>query len=307
MVKRTLLAQKLTSYSVLATAVLAAGKSADAQILYTKVNDTICPNSSYNLDLNGDGITDFVIKVNSFSAGCTASEKLRSAIISHQGIDESIAGVKMSKKMGIVEASQAIFNSQQTIGGSDIFFSKYPGVLIYRADNDFYFRYMYYGLWDTTVIDKFAGLRLKIDDKFYYGWARLSILNHPGKGLLNGYCVVLTDYAIMESPNIPIKAGEEDNSISAEIESNGSLVVFPNPADREMPLNITFNLNYANESVTIRVYDIMGRQVNETTTFNGILGLNIFQIPITNLPAGIYQVKISTDEFVATKEIVISR
>jgi hypothetical protein len=40
---------------------LALAHPAVAQIVYTPTDITIAPNTSYNLDLNNDGVTDFVI------------------------------------------------------------------------------------------------------------------------------------------------------------------------------------------------------------------------------------------------------
>jgi len=61
----------------LATAVFLAGlgsfalaSPAEAQIVYAPANITIGENSSYNLDLNNDGVTDFIISASQFRKGC---------------------------------------------------------------------------------------------------------------------------------------------------------------------------------------------------------------------------------------------
>src|SRR5690606_15925474 len=60
---------KLRKYALAAGAAVAGGHAADAQILYTDVDpdETFSGNTTYNLDLNNDGTTDFGIQAQSFS------------------------------------------------------------------------------------------------------------------------------------------------------------------------------------------------------------------------------------------------
>src|ERR1043166_5658877 len=58
---KSTLAKKLAAYSGLASAILIAAKSSDAQIIYTDLNPdaTTVLGDTYLLDLNNDGINDF--------------------------------------------------------------------------------------------------------------------------------------------------------------------------------------------------------------------------------------------------------
>jgi len=296
MVKRALLTKKLASYSVLATAVLAIDNTVDAQIVYTKVNDTICPNNSYNLDLNGDGITDFNIVAYSGTArACITYGWNRSVRFSPEG---SGGGLAVDRKT----LEPIVFNSQQPIDHHYPLSSEIRGTLINRDDvyGQGFGGISQGGPFDTTDHNKFVGLWIKLNKSFYYGWARITILNHPGNHNFNGYCAVLTDYAFNTQPNTPILAGEENAN------ENNNLTVFPNPVYNGSQLDISCYLNYE-EPVSISLYNILGKQVNSITIQQSTLALNTFKMPINNLPAGIYMVKIYCNEFTATKEIVINK
>src|SRR5437870_112855 len=62
--KSKTLSEKLKSYSLFATAILAPGAATDAQVIYTDVDPDLYYqlfNGHYELDLNNDGVNDFTI------------------------------------------------------------------------------------------------------------------------------------------------------------------------------------------------------------------------------------------------------
>ncbi len=88
--------QQLSMYALAAGAAgvsaLALAPSADAKIIYTKTNTQILANTPYNLDVNNDGTTDFVIQY--FTFGSTGRRRKRRppaaingvALVSVQGL-----------------------------------------------------------------------------------------------------------------------------------------------------------------------------------------------------------------------------
>src|SRR5215471_14464671 len=78
---------RLASYFMAASAagvgVLALTQTADAKIVYTPANQTISPRSTFGLDLNADGVTDFTFEnfyyvcVPSCSGGDAARRRVR--------------------------------------------------------------------------------------------------------------------------------------------------------------------------------------------------------------------------------------
>jgi hypothetical protein len=60
---------QLNMYAIAASAagvgVLALAQNAEAKIIYTATHQTIKPNQPYDLDLNRDGVTDFLLSVTS--------------------------------------------------------------------------------------------------------------------------------------------------------------------------------------------------------------------------------------------------
>ncbi|KGO93866.1 hypothetical protein Q767_14435 [Flavobacterium enshiense DK69] len=71
------------------------------------------------------------------------------------------------------------------------------------------------------------------------------------------------------------------------------LNIYPNPANDV--LHITTS---ANEIKTIAIYDVMGKEVFNTTTANETIN-------ITSLNAGVYIIKITEEGKTATRKLVI--
>ncbi|MCW4468612.1 T9SS type A sorting domain-containing protein [Flavobacterium sp. MFBS3-15] len=81
-------------------------------------------------------------------------------------------------------------------------------------------------------------------------------------------------------------AGVKDNAISG-------LKVFPNPLSGNT-LNITSD---SSEAKTVAIYDVLGKQVVNTTTANEVINVN--------LTSGVYIVKIQQGNAVATRKLVV--
>lgn len=86
-----------------------------------------------------------------------------------------------------------------------------------------------------------------------------------------------------------------DNSAnSTKDNAIAGLKMFPNPLNGEA-LNITSD---ANATKTVTVFDVLGKQVINTTTDNGVINTS-------NLTSGVYVVKITEDGKTATRKLVV--
>lgn len=98
-------------------------------------------------------------------------------------------------------------------------------------------------------------------------------------------------------PNMQAAMLEIDNTLSVDSEKISSFVMYPNPA--KGILNI--NLNQFNNSATISIHDLIGKQV---------LSIELIQrnisIPIANLSKGLYLVTIKTKNSKTSKKLIIN-
>lgn len=179
----------------------------NAQIVYTDVNpdvsvscSTIPCTSTYPLDLNNDGITDFNIIASYTSVSCfpSGSGQKKQVSVSAQN------GNKVVLNM---------MNANDTIG-SNLSFSLTSGIL--RTLTLSFTCPTSSGNW-TTTSDHYLGLQLSIGSSVYYGWARLNVYVTPGGPHFN-----VKDYAYNTVANQIILAGQTC-SPQATIKANGPL------------------------------------------------------------------------------------
>ena len=208
--------KKIKSYSILSTAFLAAGMQANAQVTYTDVDPDEAyagAGESYNLDLNNDGTTDFVISIDSniypgmFSTGTygeTFSGLVRSVNIdaaAGNGVIGSTSGANAFNAYALIGPGMSFISSSQLI--LDAFF----GVVDYPLPGSIYY-YGVFGNW-VDVENKYLGLRFEDAGETYYGWARLDC----GADYLS---FTIKGYAYNATPDTPIETGEmvADNGIN---------------------------------------------------------------------------------------------
>ncbi|MCF6279470.1 MAG: T9SS-dependent M36 family metallopeptidase [Flavobacteriaceae bacterium] len=86
-------------------------------------------------------------------------------------------------------------------------------------------------------------------------------------------------------------------SLSVDDEKSDLFMIYPNPSNGE----ININGIGINEEVTIRIFDVNGREVfAKRTILNGSINIDA-----TNLNSGFYILKIKGDEFIHNKKIII--
>jgi len=186
---------------------LALSQPCAARVIYTRTHKIIGWNGVCNLDLNHEGVADFLILEASSdyqpSNGLFAKEAVGNAVVGYPGFQtwSNLAlALKRGARIGPVLGAKQRFVSHGYLG--EMMVSRFttdngPGTN---------------GLW-VNVRNRYLGLRFKIDGKTHYGWARLSV--KLGQRPL--ITATLSGYAYETVPNRPIVAGQtgEDTAVDS--------------------------------------------------------------------------------------------
>lgn len=137
-----------------------------------------------------------------------------------------------------------------------------------------------------------------------------------GDGINNGYLV--GGYYILDGQGDTIvvsdgkfgasevkKIGYGDYIGLEEVSQNDvSMTIYPNPAKDNATIDITLSQNSV---ATIKVVDLMGRNVIDLGTKSMKAGQNTIELNTSNLNSGMYFVKVATENGIVTKKITINR
>ncbi|HEY4902189.1 MAG TPA: hypothetical protein VIH89_01830 [Candidatus Sulfotelmatobacter sp.] len=174
--------------------VLALAQPAAAKVVYTAVNVTISPHSAVPLDLNNDGVSDFIIS-NWFYGHA-----------SHLSIVDQAPGNQVFGKNGVNDGPAAALFLGVPIGPKGAFqnngsMAQQASVSGISSGGD--------GPW-ANVTNRYLGLKFSVNGETHYGWARLTV---KAKG---GVFATLTGYAYETVPNKAIEAGAKSGPVVAE-------------------------------------------------------------------------------------------
>jgi len=186
--------QRLNFYALAASAagvsLLALAQPSEAKIVYTKTHQVIGTNGIYPIDLNHDGIIDFLIQERAYFGsssytGAWAKEAFGNAVEANWGAASALTrGAVIGLQEGFF-SSKGSFGEVMVDGGCNIDRSCWS-----------------WGQW-WNVHDRYLGLKFQIGRKIHYGWARLSL--DVGNGKIT---TTLTGYAYETTPDKPILAGQ---------------------------------------------------------------------------------------------------
>jgi len=164
----------------------------EARIIYTKAHQNIGTNGVFPLDLNHDGIIDFLIQergTSHFSGsgynGLWAKEAAGNAVEGGNGLAAAL------KKGSPINSRQTFAKSSSSFGEIMIGFGC-------NGDGSCSTQ----GEW-SNVKNRYLGLKFQIDGKTHFGWARLSVDVVQKK-----ITATLTGYAYETAPNKGIGAGQ---------------------------------------------------------------------------------------------------
>ncbi len=164
---------------------IAAAQSAEAKIVYTPKQITIAPRTALPLDLNNDGVNDFVISNWQYDQ------------VSHLSvIHQASANGVISKYQKLGPAADLAFGVQI---GPNRFFEGVGSMATEGSRSGTVF--FSGGPWKDAH-ERYLGLKFSLNGETHYGWARMTV---TAKG---GIVATLTGYAYETIPNKPISAGK---------------------------------------------------------------------------------------------------
>jgi hypothetical protein len=187
--------RRLDSYALAAgtagVSLLALAEPSAAEIVYTRTHHVIGNRSSYQLDLNHDGITDLIIE-NKYFHYCTHTE-------TYCKTSETLTAKLAGKNQAVYNVYGAVaMKPGMRIGPGDAF-RRGADRMVYCNPG---FSYPS-GSW-INVKNRYVGIKFKIKGETHYGWARLSVQ----VTLPLTITATLTGYAYETVPNKPIIAGK---------------------------------------------------------------------------------------------------
>jgi len=207
--------KKLLGYATLAAAsgvaMLALAPSAEAKVVYTATNQKLPLNTTFVLDVNGDGIPDF-----NFFAGTLLGGALRRDTYTFNS--DATLTVSAASQSNQVRGAQFVASALPAgvkIGGD----RKFEGGNLFMGavsatDGG---PPIYFGPWAPqggNVKDHYVGLKFVINGETHYGWARFNVqIRQPLKGNLQA---ILTGYAYETVPNASIMAGKTSGAEEAD-------------------------------------------------------------------------------------------
>jgi hypothetical protein len=186
------LEKRLAMYATagIAAAGLFAAPMADAEVVYTPAHVVMKEGVTFALDVNHDGITDFLLsnaRASSFAQNFDIFPQPQNAVLA-QGVCFITAGIPPV-------AAPAALPTGTEIGHGRQFESRAP-CMRWDTSSDTQ------GHWQD-VTNRYLGLGFVIEGKIHYGWARLSTKGN------RSFIAVLTGYAYETEPGKAIVTGDE--------------------------------------------------------------------------------------------------
>ena len=220
---------QLNTYALLASAtgvsVLALAGASEAKVVYTKTDEVTRRGIPLFIDLNRDGIKDFVLRT-TFYVGTAYLKLGLDASSAYHGTKNAVAGRRLSRSGYFFSAASAL-RAGVKIGTARKFVHRpFMAEELFPKDGGSS-HYSDLGLWVSKgkgVRNRYLGLEFVVHGKVHYGWARLSVTlgHHQQYDDVGG---TLTGYAYETVPNKAIIAGKTTGSdvITVQPETLGEL------------------------------------------------------------------------------------
>jgi len=219
--------RQLNTYALVASAagvsVLALARASEAKVVYTETHQVTHTGFPLYIDLNHDGIKDFVLRT-TYYVGSSCFEGLNAS--GYRNMNNAVAGRRFSRSSYFFSAASAL-PAGARIGPERKFPVHHPFMALELFNRDRTSQYSDVGPWvgkGNGVRNRYLGLKFVIHGKVHYGWARLSVTlgHHRQYDDVSG---TLTGYAYETVPNKPIIAGQitGPDVIRVQPETLGSL------------------------------------------------------------------------------------
>lgn len=174
---------------------------AEAQIVYTQVNASIPVNESYNIDVNGDGVVDFVLRSKLIRAWCNAGDEFIWSLTVTPANGNTIVTAQTQAGSGDASALQygTPVNSSQNFSSNGTTMAE-----------------MSWGTCGFTTLgqwlnqpDKYLGLQFRSSDgTLHYAWAKVTTTDYVDSGWLLHSSTFLSGFAYETIANEGILAGQ---------------------------------------------------------------------------------------------------
>jgi hypothetical protein len=211
------LQKRLNTYAVAAGAagvsLMALTQSSEAEIVYTPADQTVNLSvGSYGLDLNKDGIVDFIVADHrSFEPPGIIS---RQSLFVKPAASQNRINCAYPSCLSTFIYAAGLFPGSQ-IGPSQERHGWLPGHAEMALEERFEGRPYYFGSFNR-VRNRYLGLQFQINGETHYGWARFTVKFHGGAPNERSWEAHLTGYAYETIANQPINAGQTaDNAEGA--------------------------------------------------------------------------------------------
>jgi hypothetical protein len=220
--------RQLNTYALVASAagvsVLALAGASEAKVIYTETHQVTRAGVPLYIDLNHDGIKDFVLRTryywgSYFSAGLDAS--------GYRNNNNAVAGRRFKSSGGYFFSAASALPAGARIGPERKFPVHHPFMAVELFNRIHTSQYSDVGPWagkGKGVRNRYLGLKFVVHGKVHYGWARLSVtLGHHRQ--FDDVSGTLTGYAYETIPNKPIIAGQTkgEDVITVQPETLGEL------------------------------------------------------------------------------------
>jgi len=204
--------RQLNTYALVASAtgvsVLALAGASEAKVIYTETNEVTRAHVPLYIDLNHDGINDFLMRT-TYYAG-SSYFKVGLAASGNHNFSNMVAGRHFSRSGYFLSAASAL-PAGARIGPQREFPVHRPFMAEELfAKNVASSHYSDVGPWigkGKGVSNRYLGLKFVIHGQVHYGWARLTVTvaHHRQYDDVNA---TLTGYAYETVPDKPIIAGQ---------------------------------------------------------------------------------------------------
>jgi hypothetical protein len=202
--------RQLNTYALAASAagvsVLALARASEAKVVYTETHQVTHTGFPLYIDLNHDGIKDFLLRTTFYVGSSYLKVGLDAS--GYRNFNNAVAGKHVSRSGYFFSAASAL-PSGARIGPN----RKFPVNFPFMAEEHFNgvgSQYSDAGPWagkGKGVRNRYLGLKFVVNGKVHYGWARLSVtLGHHRQ--FDDVSGTLTGYAYETVPNKAIIAGQ---------------------------------------------------------------------------------------------------
>lgn len=187
--------------------VLALAGASEAKVVYTATHQVTHTGFPLYIDLNHDGINDFLLRTLFYRGTSGLNVGLDAAGARNANV---VAGRRSSTSGGYFFSAASALPAGAKIGPKGNFVVRFPLMAQEHFGKVSASQYSYQGAWagkGKGVADRYLGLKFVVGGKVHYGWARISVsLGHQRQaGDVSG---TLTGYAYETVPDKPITAGQ---------------------------------------------------------------------------------------------------